>query len=122
MEITRRLVAAGHRRFVFENVWAYRAPVRRDARGTEPVTLGRGSFSYAEPPFDGCLSLGDGAPPQELAPAELLAGECRAVDAGLAWLRSAFSAAGWQLRAPPAASLSRPTEGRPAAARPQHIE
>lgn len=121
VEITRRLVAAGHRRFVFENVWAYRAPVRRDARGTAPVTLGEGCFAYAEPPFDGCLATNGNAPPLELAPADLLAGELRAVDAGLAWLRSAFSAAGWQLRAPPAASLSRTADRRPADARPQQI-
>lgn len=106
MEITKRLVAAGHRRFAFENVWAYRAPVRRDARGTAPVMLGRDRFAYAEPPFDGCLRLNGSAKPEELQPADLVAGETRAVDAGLAWLRSAFSAAGWKLRAPPAATLS----------------
>jgi len=106
VEITRRLIDAGHRRFVFENVWAYRAPVRRDARGTAPVTLGAGVFRYAEPPFDGALRPGADGAWMELAPAELVQGEARAVDAGLAWLTSAFAAAGWHLRARPLESLS----------------
>jgi sugar phosphate isomerase/epimerase len=96
--LTRRLLAAGHRRIVFESVWAYRAPVHRRADDVRPVTLGQGAFRYAEPPFDGVRLLPDAAALAASDPQALLAGELRAVDEGLAWLRAAFAAEGWRLR------------------------
>ena len=51
-EPTRRLLDHGLRRFTFENVWAYSAPIR-DGRPPLPgVILGKGTFSYLNPPFD----------------------------------------------------------------------
>lgn len=99
VDLTRRLLAAGHRRIVFESVWAYRAPVHRKADDVRPVTLGEGAFRYAEPPFDGIRVLPDAAALAASDPRALLAGELQAVDEGLAWLRAAFAAEGWRLRA-----------------------
>lgn len=97
MAMTRRLVAAGHRRLVFENVWAYRAPFAPPP-AAPAVTLGQGSFRYAEPPFEELRVV----PDQEAAAAAdleaFLAAEIRALDEGLAWLRAACAAEGWRLR------------------------
>ncbi len=95
VELTRRLVAAGHRRLVFESVWGYRAPVHRRAEGVRAVTLGEGSFRYAEPPFDRRRLVPD---IEALQPAERVAGEADAVERGLAWLVSALQDEGWRLR------------------------
>ncbi len=97
--LSRRLLAAGHRRIVFESVWAYRAPVHRVASDVRPVTLGEGAFRYAEPPFDGVRLVPDAAALAARDPAALLAGEVQAVDVGLAWLRQAFAAEGWRFKA-----------------------
>ena len=94
LPLTRRLVAAGHRRLVFESVWAYRAPVYRQAEGVRPVTLGEGSFRWAEPPFDGRRLVNDQA---ALPPEALVAGEAAAVERGLAWLKQALTAEGWRV-------------------------
>lgn len=98
LPLTRRLVALGHRRLVFENVWAYRAPVHRQAEGVAPVALGQGSFRYAEPPFDGVTVVPDAAALAKRDPAALLDGEMRALVEGVAWLRQALLAEGWRLR------------------------
>jgi hypothetical protein len=97
VELTRRLVAAGHRRIVFESVWAYRAPVRRRADDARPVQLGEGAFRFAEPPFDNELVIPDAPALAERQPERLLAAEERAVAEGLAWLRQAFAAEGWRI-------------------------
>jgi len=100
VELTRRLLAAGHRRVVFESVWAYRAPVHRVAGDVRPVTLGQGAFRFAEPPFDGRRVVPDAAAFAARDPAGLLAAELQAVEEGLAWLRQAFAAEGWRIRPP----------------------
>jgi sugar phosphate isomerase/epimerase len=97
VELTRRLVAAGHRRIVFESVWAYRAPVRREAADLRPVRLGEGAFRFAEPPFDNERVIPDAAALAGSDPQRLLAAEERAVAEGLAWLREAFAAEGWRV-------------------------
>ena len=97
VDLTRRLVQAGHRRIVFESVWAYRAPVRRKAADVRPVRLGEGAFRFAAPPFDDERVIPDAAVLAERDPARLLAAEERAVAEGLAWLRKAFAAEGWRL-------------------------
>ena len=50
--LTRRLLAQGLRRFTFENVWAYSAPIRAGREVLEGVVLGEGSFRFLEPPFN----------------------------------------------------------------------
>lgn len=95
LPLTRRLVAAGHRRLVFESVWAYRAPVYRQAGGVPPVAPGEGSFRWAEPPFDGRRLVNDQA---ALPPEALVAGEAAAVERGLAWLKQALAAEGWRVK------------------------
>ncbi|HKY95526.1 MAG TPA: hypothetical protein VJL84_09475, partial [Kiloniellales bacterium] len=97
VELTRRLLGAGHRRIVFESVWAYRAPVRRRAEGIRPVELGEGAFRWAEPPFDDEAVIPDAGKLAKENPERLLALEDRAVAEGLDWLRQAFAKEGWRL-------------------------
>jgi sugar phosphate isomerase/epimerase len=97
VELTRRLIGAGHRRVVFESVWAYRAPVRRQAEDAGNVTLGEGAFRWAEPPFDNERVIPDAAALARSDPQRLLAAEERAVAEGLDWLRQAFAKEGWRL-------------------------
>ena len=51
-ELTRRLLDQGLRRFTYENVWAYSAPIRTGRMISPGVNLGKGSFAYLDPPFD----------------------------------------------------------------------
>ena len=51
-ELTRRLLEQGLRRFTFENVWAYSAPVRDGRSALNDVKLGEGAVAYLDPPFD----------------------------------------------------------------------
>ena len=51
-ELTHRLLAKGLRRFTFENVWAYSAPIQKGRRPLNGVCLGVGAFEYLSPPFD----------------------------------------------------------------------
>ncbi len=51
-ELTRRLLDQGLRRFTFENVWAYSAPIRDGRAALDDVKLGEGAFAYLDPPFD----------------------------------------------------------------------
>ena len=51
-ELTRRLLDQGLRRFTYENVWAYSAPIRDGRPALDGVTLGEGTFAYLDPPFD----------------------------------------------------------------------
>ena len=51
-EITRRLLKQGLRRFTFENVWAYSAPIQDGRKALHGVNLGFGAFAYVDPPFD----------------------------------------------------------------------
>ncbi len=98
VEITRRLAGAGLDRVIFENVWAYRAPVR-ESRWTDlsRAHLDAGAFAFARPPFDEGTCLPD---PEALAardPQRLVALEDQALSGGLAWLRRGLREAGIRL-------------------------
>ena len=51
-ELTRRLLDQGLRRFTYENVWAYSAPIQTGRMTLPGVNLGNGAFAYLTPPFD----------------------------------------------------------------------
>jgi 3-oxoisoapionate decarboxylase len=51
-ELTHRLLSKGLRRFTFENVWAYSAPIQKGRRSLNGVCLGVGAFECLSPPFD----------------------------------------------------------------------
>ena len=51
-DLTRRLLFQGLRRFTFENVWAYSAPIQKGRMPLKGVYLGAGAFKYLDPPFD----------------------------------------------------------------------
>jgi len=51
-ELTCRLLDRGLRRFTFENVWAYSAPIQTGRKALNGVKLGEGAFAYLDPPFD----------------------------------------------------------------------
>ena len=51
-ELTRCLLEQGLRRFTFENVWAYSAPIQDGRKALHGVNLGHGAFAYLDPPFD----------------------------------------------------------------------
>jgi len=97
--LTRRLVAAGQRRIVFENVWAYRAPVRRRAEGVRPVALGEAAFRFAVPEPGDWRVVPDQEAFAARDPEGFLAAELRALDEGLAWLRARFAEEGWRIAA-----------------------
>ena len=50
-ELTRRLLDQGLRRFTYENVWAYSAPIQEGRKALNGVNLGEGAFAYLDPPF-----------------------------------------------------------------------
>lgn len=50
-ELTRRLLDQGLRRFTYENVWAYSAPIQEGRKALNGVNLGEGAFAYRDPPF-----------------------------------------------------------------------
>lgn len=79
-EMTARLYDAGLRRFCFENVWSYIAPLRQRTAGL-PETA---SFAVHDdyPPVDGA----------RLDPETALEGEQRALRRGWAWFSSALAA------------------------------
>ncbi len=87
--ITARLLGSGLRRFCFENVWAYTAPIRVGRRPLGGVVLGHGAFRYLDPPFDPARVVPDqGA----LTGADLVRLERAALDRGLAWFRAELAA------------------------------
>ncbi len=51
-ELTRRLLDKGSKRFTFENVWAYSAPIQKGRTALPGVNLGEGAFAYLHPPFN----------------------------------------------------------------------
>jgi 3-oxoisoapionate decarboxylase len=51
-DLTSRLLDQGLRRFTFENVWAYSAPIQTGRRPLDRVSLGEGAFAFLDPPFD----------------------------------------------------------------------
>ncbi len=94
--LTQRLLAQGLRRFTFENVWAYSAPIRPGRTPLDGVRLGQGSFAYADPPFDpGRIVLDQ----TRLSAEELVRLEARALGRGLDWykgvLRDLGCSGGW---------------------------
>jgi sugar phosphate isomerase/epimerase len=50
--LTSRLLDQGLRRFTFENVWGYSAPIQTGRKALNGVVLGEGAFAYLDPPFD----------------------------------------------------------------------
>ena len=93
--LTETLLAAGLRRFCFENVWAYAAGIRPGRAPLPGVTLGAGAFRYADPPFDpGFLILDQ----SRHTGAQLVALERAALDRGLAFWRGEMAALGLATR------------------------
>lgn len=89
--LTKRLLAQGLRRFTFENVWGYTAPIQNGRTPLAGVTLGEGSFAYATPPFHpGYLVLDQSA----LSAQQLVTLERAALDRGLAWYKSCLRGLG----------------------------
>ena len=87
VEITRRLIAAGLDRIVFENVWAYRAPIDESRKSCNNSPLGAGAFAFAHPPFDAAICLLDPGERAAHDPQSLVSLEDRAMKTGLTWLR-----------------------------------
>lgn len=90
-ELTRKLLENGLRRITFENVWAYSAPIREGRAPLDGVTLGEGSFSYAEPPFDPAFLVLDQS---KVAPADLVRLEHAALLRGLASFKATLASLG----------------------------
>jgi sugar phosphate isomerase/epimerase len=90
-ELTRRLLEHGLRRICYENVWAYSAPIREKRMPLAGVTLGEGSFAYAEPPFDPAFLVLDQS---KLGPQELVRLEYEAFRRGLASFRETLASLG----------------------------
>lgn len=89
--LTQRLLARGLRRFTFENVWAYTAPIREGRRPIGDTRLGEGAFRFAEPPFaPGFLVLD----PSRHTGAELVRLERQALDRGLTWFKAMLTELG----------------------------
>ena len=95
VEITHRLVQAGLDQIIFENVWAYRAPIRA-SRWTDlsRAQLGSGAFTFAHPPFEEGTCLPDPGALADRDPQRLVALEDEALRGGLAWLRRRLKEAG----------------------------
>jgi 3-oxoisoapionate decarboxylase len=89
--LTRRLLDAGLRRFTFENVWAYTAPVRPDRQPLADVTLGEGSFRYLDPPYDPARIV---LHQSEHSPRDLVRLERAALERGVAWFKDELKALG----------------------------
>lgn len=92
--MTERILSLGLRRLVFENVWAYSAPLARRA-GEGRGILGKSCFAYRFPPYDPAVVLPDVEDLAARDPARLCALERQALEEGLAWLRGTFREAGF---------------------------
>jgi sugar phosphate isomerase/epimerase len=97
-EITDRLYAAGVRRFCFENVWGYVAPLQCPADALPPTPC----FVWDRP--ERYLRS------DHLDPADAVAGEASAFQAGLDAFRAMLANGGYRVAAPPAAGAAGPTE------------
>lgn len=80
--LTQALIDAGLRRFCFENVWAYCAPIRAGRAPLGKVVLGQGAFAFLPPPFDPARIVLD---QRALASADLVRLERQALDRGQEW-------------------------------------
>ncbi len=85
--LTQRLLDQGLRRFTFENVWAYSAPIQLGRNAQDGVVLGESSFAFARSPFDPSHLVLDQS---KLAGPDLVHFEKRALDRGMAWYKSAL--------------------------------
>lgn len=90
-ETTDRLYAAGVRRFCFENVWSYVAPLKCDADALPDSPC----FEWADP---GHFLVGDA-----LSIEAAIRGERRAFEEGLAALRQMLESRGYEVQAEPLA-------------------
>jgi sugar phosphate isomerase/epimerase len=90
-ELTRRLLEQGLRRICYENVWAYSAPIREGRAPLAGVTLGEGSFAYAEPPFDPAFLVLDQS---KIEPEDLVRLEYEAFLCGLASFKETLRSLG----------------------------
>lgn len=78
-ELTRRLLNQGLRRFTFENVWAYSAPIQEGRTALDGVNLGEGTFAFLDPPFDPALVV---LQQSEFSPEKLVELESQALHRG----------------------------------------
>lgn len=92
--LTKRLLDQGLRRITFENVWAYSAPIREGRVPSDGVTLGEGSFVFADPPFDPAHVVLDQS---QLSPERLVALEYQALIRGNAAFRAVLTGLGCSL-------------------------
>ncbi|MBM3519271.1 MAG: sugar phosphate isomerase/epimerase [Alphaproteobacteria bacterium] len=89
--LTSRILTHGLRRITFENVWAYRAPIRAGRNPIGRARLGEGSFRFLEPPFDPRRIVLD---PARHGGAELVSLERQALDRGLPWFKGVLAELG----------------------------
>ncbi len=85
--LTQRLLDQGLRRFTFENVWAYSAPIQPGRVVQGGVVLGESSFTFAQPPFDPSQLVLDQS---QLTGPDLVYFEKSALVRGMAWFKSAL--------------------------------
>lgn len=78
-ELTRRLLDQGLRRFTFENVWAYSAPIQEGRTALDGVNLGEGTFAFLDPPFDPAVVV---LQQSEFSPEKLVELESQALHRG----------------------------------------
>lgn len=78
-ELTRRLLNQGLRRFTFENVWAYSAPIQEGRTALDGVNLGEGTFAFLDPPFDPAVVV---LQQSEFSPEKLVELESQALHRG----------------------------------------
>ena len=95
--LTARLLDAGLRRFCFESVWAYSAPIRPGRQALVGVVPGHGSFAFLAPPFDPARLVLDQS--RHSGP-ELVALERAALVRGLNWFREMMEAMKLTVRRP----------------------
>lgn len=95
--LTARLLDAGLRRFCFENVWAYSAPIRPGRQPLGGVVPGIGSFAFLAPPFDPARIILDQS---RHSGAELVALERAALERGLGWFRALMAEMNLTVRPP----------------------
>ncbi|MDW4549929.1 sugar phosphate isomerase/epimerase family protein [Defluviimonas sp. D31] len=89
--LTKRLLDAGLRRLTFENVWAYRAPIRGGRTPLAGVELGKGAFAFLEPPFDPARLVLDQS---EFDGKRLVELEYEALVRGMAWFKDRLAELG----------------------------
>ena len=95
--LTARLLEAGLRRFCFENVWAYSAPIRPGRAPLGGVVPGQGSFAFLAPPFDPARLVLDQS---RHTGAELVALEGAALKRGLRWFQAVMEGLDLTVRPP----------------------